>query len=43
MLVTPHEVFKIRISRIVAKELKLTHGMPVNLSIDEGFIHLIPC
>ncbi len=42
VLITPNEVLKIRISRIVAKELKLTHGMPVNLSIDEAFIHLIP-
>lgn len=41
--VTPHEVLKMRISRIVAKELKLTHGMPVNLSIDEAFVHLISC
>ena len=42
VLVTPIEVLKTRISRIVAKELKLTHGMPVNLSIDEAFVHLIP-
>ncbi|MCF6155734.1 MAG: ABC transporter ATP-binding protein [Candidatus Brocadia sp.] len=42
VLVTPHEVLKTRISRIVAKELKLTHGMPVSLSIDEAFVHLIP-
>lgn len=42
VLVTPHEVLKTRISRIVAKELKLTHGMPINLSIDKAFVHLIP-
>ncbi|MBU6392381.1 MAG: ABC transporter ATP-binding protein [Planctomycetota bacterium] len=41
VLITPNEVLKIRISRIVAKELKLTHGMSVHLSIDEAFIHLI--
>ncbi|HHT9123324.1 MAG TPA: ABC transporter ATP-binding protein [Candidatus Wunengus sp. YC63] len=41
VLITPEEILKIRISRIVAKELKLTHGMPVSLSIDEKFIHLI--
>ena len=42
VLVAPSEILKTRISRIVAKELKLTHGMPVNLSIDEAFVHLIP-
>jgi len=42
VLITPDEILKIRMSRIVAKELKLTHGMSVNLSIDEAFIHLIP-
>lgn len=42
VLVTPHEVLKTRISRIVTRELKLTHGMPVSLSIDEAFVHLIP-
>ncbi|KXK30629.1 MAG: putative ABC transporter ATP-binding component [Candidatus Brocadia sinica] len=42
VLVAPHEILKTRISRIVAKELKLTHGMPVSLSIDEAFVHLIP-
>lgn len=42
VLVTPKEVLKIRISRIVAKELKLTHGMSATLSIDEAFVHLIP-
>ncbi|MFO0794673.1 MAG: ABC transporter ATP-binding protein [Candidatus Brocadiaceae bacterium] len=40
--ISSSEALKIRISRIVAKELKLTHGMSVNLSIDEAFIHLIP-
>lgn len=43
ILITPHETIRIRMSRIVVKELKLTHGMPVNLSIHEAFIHLIPC
>jgi ABC-type Fe3+/spermidine/putrescine transport system ATPase subunit len=42
VLVTPNEVLKTRTSRIVAKELKLTHGMTVTLSIDEAFVHLIP-
>lgn len=42
VLVTPNEVLKTRISRIVAKELNFAHGMPVNLSIDEAFVHLIP-
>lgn len=42
VLVTPNEVLKTRISRIVAKELDFAHGMPVNLSIDEAFVHLIP-
>ena len=42
VLVTPNEVLKTHISRIVAKELKLTHGISVNLSIDEAFVHLIP-
>ncbi|MBI2471639.1 MAG: ABC transporter ATP-binding protein [Planctomycetes bacterium] len=41
VLITPEEILKIRMSRIVAKELKLAHGMPVSLSIDEKFIHLI--
>jgi ABC-type Fe3+/spermidine/putrescine transport system ATPase subunit len=42
VLIILGEILKIRMSRIVAKELKLTHGMSVNLSIDEVFIHLIP-
>ncbi len=42
VLITSHDALKIRISRIVAKKLKLTHGMPVNLTIDEAFVHIIP-
>ncbi|OQZ03024.1 MAG: hypothetical protein B6D34_09210 [Candidatus Brocadia sp. UTAMX1] len=42
VLVTPQETLKTRISRTAVKKLKLTHGIPVNLFIDEAYVHLIP-